>query len=65
MQTLYDQNGGNCGPCGDNWADPIPRSNENGGTYGNGVVVETYFSGDVVETAIRITANHLGYISYQ
>ncbi|XP_050307966.1 uncharacterized protein LOC126744553 [Anthonomus grandis grandis] len=61
----YNTNGGKCGPCGDNWLDPTPRSNENTGTYGNGVVVATYKSGSIIKTNIRITTNHLGKISYQ
>ncbi|XP_076274685.1 uncharacterized protein LOC143205327 [Rhynchophorus ferrugineus] len=61
----YNVNGGKCGPCGDNWNDTVPRSNENGGLYGQGVVVAEYVSGDIIEVHVLITANHKGKISYQ
>ncbi|XP_023247650.1 uncharacterized protein LOC111643703 [Copidosoma floridanum] len=38
----YEKNKGNCGPCGDDWSKPRPRDNENGGTYGQGVIVSRY-----------------------
>ncbi|KAH1021133.1 hypothetical protein HUJ04_010686 [Dendroctonus ponderosae] len=50
----YSENEGKCGPCGDDWSDPVPRSKENGGTYGNGVVVASYLSGSLIKTDIRI-----------
>ena len=43
----YEQNDGKCGVCGDNWADPRPRENEAGGTYGKGVIVANYTMGQV------------------
>ena len=36
---MNDVNKGKCGPCGDDYADPQPRDNENGGRYGIGVIV--------------------------
>jgi hypothetical protein len=39
FHTQWDQNGGNCGECGDNYALKRPRPNENGGTYGKGIIV--------------------------
>jgi hypothetical protein len=39
FQTQWDQNGGKCGECGDNYALKRPRPNENGGTYGTGIIV--------------------------
>jgi hypothetical protein len=41
FQTQWDENGGKCGECGDNYATQRPRPNENGGTYGTGIVVAT------------------------
>ncbi|KAL1506376.1 hypothetical protein ABEB36_005750 [Hypothenemus hampei] len=61
----YEINEGKCGPCGDDWRDEVPRSNENGGIYGNGVIVATYISGSIIQVDVMITANHLGHISYQ
>jgi hypothetical protein len=60
----YGQNGGNCGVCGDNWASPVPRNNENTGKFGNGVVARTYAAGTAVTTSITLTANHLGTFTY-
>jgi hypothetical protein len=39
FQTQWDENGGNCGECGDNYALNRPRPNENGGTFGKGIIV--------------------------
>nr|XP_045607023.1 uncharacterized protein LOC123763746 [Procambarus clarkii] len=41
----YVENDGQCGVCGDNWADPQPRDNEAGGTYGTGLIVANYTMG--------------------
>lgn len=65
MQIQYEENGGECGPCGDNYADPQPRSNENTGTYGLGIIAGTYTSGSVINVSSTLTANHLGSISYR
>lgn len=64
LQVQYSTNDGKCGACGDDYRDPVPRSNENGGTYGNGVVVETYQPGELITVDIKLTANHLGNMSY-
>ncbi|KAJ8934908.1 hypothetical protein NQ314_013114 [Rhamnusium bicolor] len=64
LQAQYIQNGGRCGPCGDNYADPQPRSNENTGTYGNGVISGVYSAGSVIDVTSVLTANHLGTITY-
>ncbi|KAF7267309.1 hypothetical protein GWI33_019431 [Rhynchophorus ferrugineus] len=60
----YVLNGGKCGPCGDNWSDPVPRSNENGGTYGNGLIFVNYTAGEVIPVTSILTANHLGSLHY-
>lgn len=39
LQVQYAINNGKCGVCGDNYADPQPRANENGGKYGTGTIV--------------------------
>ncbi|XP_072763660.1 uncharacterized protein [Anoplolepis gracilipes] len=58
------QNGGKCGECGDNYALPRPRSNENGGTYGTGVIVEKYKAGSTINVEIHLTASHMGYFEF-
>ena len=50
LKVQYNQNDGKCGVCGDNWADPQPRENEAGGTYGKGVIVANYTKGQVSST---------------
>ncbi|RZC36428.1 Chitin bind 3 domain containing protein, partial [Asbolus verrucosus] len=62
--TQWGQNGGNCGVCGDNWASSVPRSNENTGKFGNGIVTRTYKSGGTVDTSVTLTANHLGTFTF-
>lgn len=63
--TQWSQNGGKCGVCGDNYADPKPRQNELGGTFGQGEVVKAYKMGSVIEVTARITANHRGHIYFR
>ena len=41
------KNGGKCGVCGDNVADPQPRPHEGGGKYGQGVIGRRYTTGQV------------------
>lgn len=53
-------NGGKCGICGDNYANPRPRAHELGGQFGEGVVVAKYVAGQKVTVQISITANHRG-----
>ncbi|XP_030767766.1 uncharacterized protein LOC115891457 [Sitophilus oryzae] len=60
----YYLNEGKCGPCGDNWKDPPPRSNENTGTYGNGIVVSNYTAGSIIEVTSLLTANHMGSLYF-
>lgn len=65
IQAQYYLNGGRCGPCGDDWREPVPRSNENGGVYGNGIVLSSYRAGDVITVKSILTANHLGSLYFQ
>ncbi|RXG66862.1 hypothetical protein Avbf_17296 [Armadillidium vulgare] len=44
--TVQEANGGKCGVCGDNYADPTPRAHEDGGMYGNGIITREYKVGD-------------------
>lgn len=60
----YFNNSGKCGICGDNYADPRPRANENTGFYGTGHIVEVYNQGSVIHVKTLLTANHVGYFQY-
>lgn len=61
----WNRNGGKCGPCGDPWDTPQPRSNEGGGKYGLGVIVEEWKAGQIVELGVELTANHMGYFEFR
>ncbi|KAF5297118.1 hypothetical protein FQA39_LY02698 [Lamprigera yunnana] len=58
---MYD---GKCGTCGDSYGDPVPRVNENTGTYGLGYISASYPSGSAINVTIKLTANHKGEFSY-
>lgn len=64
FSTMWNQNGGKCGLCGDNYADETPRMNELGGVYGDGEIVQIYPKGAVIEVKVMITANHLGHFEF-
>eukprot|EP00095_Tigriopus_kingsejongensis_P001217 maker-scaffold959_size76551-snap-gene-0.20 protein:Tk01217 transcript:maker-scaffold959_size76551-snap-gene-0.20-mRNA-1 annotation:"PREDICTED: uncharacterized protein LOC101891129" len=54
-------NGGKCGVCGDNYADPQPRPHENGGKYGQGVLARRYVMGQAIDVEIELVTNHWGW----
>ncbi|XP_017771238.1 PREDICTED: uncharacterized protein LOC108558737 [Nicrophorus vespilloides] len=60
----WQENGGKCGVCGDNYRDPHPQKNENTGLYGQGKIVANYTSGEIIETYSLLTANHLGHFEF-
>ena len=47
-------NQGRCGECGDEWSLIRPRSNDEGGLYGTGIIGQTYKQGSVCVIFIRI-----------
>jgi len=52
-----------CGVCGDDVRGDRP--NEAGGKYANGVIVEKYTQGQVIDVEVEITANHKGYFLFK
>ncbi|XP_045584551.1 uncharacterized protein [Procambarus clarkii] len=58
----YQKNGGKCGVCGDNYVEKVPRSHENGGLFGNGIITKNYVAGQVIEIEVDLTTNHQGYM---
>ncbi|XP_055852301.1 uncharacterized protein LOC129916409 [Episyrphus balteatus] len=58
--TQWSTYGGKCGLCGDSYGEPTPRPHENGGTFGEGVIVELYKAGQIAEISVKITTNHKG-----
>ncbi|ROT79001.1 hypothetical protein C7M84_002280 [Penaeus vannamei] len=65
LQIQYGENDGKCGVCGDNWADPQPRDNEAGGTYGTGLIVANYTKGQELTIEVELTKSHLGYFEFR
>ena len=58
-------NQGRCGECGDNWATPRPRPNEEGGKFGLGIIAANYTQGQVIDVQITITMNHGGFFEFR
>ncbi|KAF0299687.1 hypothetical protein FJT64_027639 [Amphibalanus amphitrite] len=56
----HQQNGGKCGPCGDNYVMKVPRPHEAGGEFAQGIIGKRYTSGQLVEVEVELTANHRG-----
>ncbi|XP_064596455.1 uncharacterized protein LOC135463065 [Liolophura sinensis] len=65
VTAQHQLNGGRCGICGDNYADPQPRANEAGGKYGQGVIVRHYRQGQTIQIHIELTARHLGWMEFK
>nr|XP_023020670.1 uncharacterized protein LOC111509205 [Leptinotarsa decemlineata]XP_023020671.1 uncharacterized protein LOC111509205 [Leptinotarsa decemlineata]XP_023020673.1 uncharacterized protein LOC111509205 [Leptinotarsa decemlineata]XP_023020674.1 uncharacterized protein LOC111509205 [Leptinotarsa decemlineata] len=58
------KNEGKCGVCGDPWDSKIPRANEYGGTYGKGIIVRKYPTGNAITIRVELTAFHYGYFEF-
>jgi len=66
FSTQYNGvNNGRCGECGDTWSLPRPRANDEGGTYGRGIISQNYKMGSYVRMSVLITANHMGYFEFR
>ncbi|XP_023322766.1 uncharacterized protein LOC111697106 [Eurytemora carolleeae] len=61
----FQENGGQCGVCGDSWEVPHPQPHETGGLYGNGVIAKTYLTGSWIELEVELTANHKGRFQFK
>ena len=58
-------NQGRCGECGDQWALPRPRPNDEGGLYGNGIIVATYTQGSLIPVDLELPTNHGGWMEFR
>ncbi|XP_055905417.1 uncharacterized protein LOC129940915 [Eupeodes corollae] len=56
----WSVHGGKCGICGDSYGEATPRPHENGGKFGQGIIVETYTAGQVAEISVKLTTSHKG-----
>ncbi|KAH8417095.1 hypothetical protein KR222_002951 [Zaprionus bogoriensis] len=61
----WKRNGGKCGECGDAWDMPEPRPHENGGQWGQGVIVRSYLPGTEITIRVELTASHMGYFEFR
>jgi len=61
--TQWDKNGGKCGICGDPWNGK--KENETPGKYASGTIVANYTSGQTIDVAVKITANHKGWFEFK
>ncbi|XP_030370953.1 uncharacterized protein LOC115621440 [Scaptodrosophila lebanonensis] len=61
----WKHNGGKCGECGDAWDLSEPRPHENGGQWGQGVIVRRYLPGSEMSIRVELTASHMGYFEFR
>ncbi|XP_003696457.1 uncharacterized protein LOC100865713 [Apis florea] len=64
IDIQYGQNKGKCGECGDDYAVSRPRSNENGGLYGTGVIVKRFKLGQNINVKLKLTDNRFGTFKF-
>ena len=56
---------GECGICGDAFGD-LPRQHEApNGRYANGIIVQNYKPGEIIDVTIQVTANHIGSFHFK
>ncbi|KAH8359862.1 hypothetical protein KR093_009247, partial [Drosophila rubida] len=61
----WKRNAGKCGECGDAWDLPEPRPHENGGQWGQGVIVRSYLPNSAMTIRVELTASHMGYFEFR
>jgi len=64
FNVQWEQNGGKCGICGDNWADEV-REHEAPNRFANGIIAAVYKPGQEIDITVDITANHLGFFTFR
>lgn len=64
IQLQWNKYNGKCGVCGDEFGLPVPRPNELGGIYGEGIITGIYKSNSVIEINVRLTVSHKGYFTF-
>ncbi|KAH9375709.1 hypothetical protein HPB48_020836 [Haemaphysalis longicornis] len=64
IKAQWEDNGGKCGVCGDNYAQPRPRRHETGSMYARNVTVRRYAPGALVDIAVELETNHLGHFEF-
>ncbi|WAR15564.1 hypothetical protein MAR_005669 [Mya arenaria] len=62
----WNQNGGKCGVCGDNYADVIKDNESINGKYViNRSITGYYVRGQTIEVTVNLTANHKGWWEFK
>ncbi|XP_037576711.1 uncharacterized protein LOC119458928 isoform X1 [Dermacentor silvarum] len=64
IKAQWEDNGGRCGVCGDNYAHPRPRRHETGNMYARNVTVRRYAPGQLVDLVVDLETNHLGHFEF-
>ncbi|XP_072145605.1 uncharacterized protein [Dermacentor andersoni] len=64
IKAQWQDNGGRCGVCGDNYAQPRPRRHETGNMYARNVTVRRYAPGQLVDLVVDVETNHLGHFEF-
>lgn len=64
IKAQWQDHGGRCGECGDNFGDPRPRRHETGNVFARNLTVRHYSPGDVVDLVVDVETNHLGYFEF-
>lgn len=59
----WDQNGGQCGVCGDAYKGK--REHEAGGEYARGIIGRRYTAGQEIDVEVELTANHYGNFEFK
>ncbi|XP_051166596.1 uncharacterized protein LOC127284918 [Leptopilina boulardi] len=55
---------GKCGICGDSFGESRPRPNENTGIFGQGIIVERYREGQIIDVISDFTNTHRGFFRF-
>ncbi|KAH3809986.1 integumentary mucin C.1-like [Dreissena polymorpha] len=61
----WNQNGGRCGVCGDNYADAVKENEDLNGKYVTGTITGSYVKSANIEVTVRLTANHKGWWEFR
>ncbi|KAK8783831.1 hypothetical protein V5799_009809 [Amblyomma americanum] len=64
IKVQWEDNGGKCGVCGDNYALPRPRRHETGNVFARNVTVRHYAPGSLVDLVVDVETNHLGHFEF-
>merc|ERR1712168_386183 len=62
---MWKKNHGKCGVCGDPYDAKVPRPNEDGGKYSNGIIAKTYKKGQMITVTVHLTTSHLGFFEFR